>query len=329
MKVDANLMAPDPSIAGELAAQAERMGFDGIWVSEETHSPWTLMALVADATETIDIGTAIALAFPRSPMVVAYTAWDVQSLSSGRFSLGLGTQVKGHIQRRFDETWDSPGPRFRDYVKVLQHIWDGWENDTEIDYQGEFYEIDYCPPDWRPEPIDDPDVPIFVAGVNSFNVQLAGHLGDGLILHPVHSPTYIEEEVVPYLRKGASYADRDPDEVTVLASTFVITGDSAEERRRSREAIRRRIAFYGSTRTYKTIFAVHGWGDTCDELHELSLAGQWDEMSDLITDEMLDVFAIESPWKEVRDRLESRYSRLDRVTLNTPFRGEDHWQELV
>lgn len=329
MKVDANLMAPEPSVAGELAAEAEQMGFDGVWVSEETHSPLTVMPLVADATERIDVGTSIALAFPRSPMVVAYSAWDLQSLSAGRFTLGLGTQVKGHIERRFDSPWDVPGPRFRDYVRVLQHIWGAWTDGTDVDYHGEYYDIDYCPPDWRPEPIAEPDVPIFVAGVNGFNIQLAGHLGDGLILHPLHSPEYITEEVVPYLEKGAARADRDPEEVTVLASTFVITGDTEGKRAKSREAVRSKIAFYGSTRTYKTIFDVHGWGDTCEELHELSMEGRWDEMPELVSDEMLAAFAIESPWEDIRDRLEERYSRVDRVTLNTQFRGEDHWQELL
>lgn len=215
MDIDANLNAPRLSEAGNLAAVAEEMGFDGVWVTERDHSPYTLSTQIAAETDDIDHGTGIAVAFPRSPMVTAYTAWDLAELSGGRFILGLGTQVKGHIQRRFDVDWESPGPQLREYVRCLKHIWNAWATEEEVDYHGDFYEIDFCPPDWRPDPIDHPDIPLYIAGVNDFNIQLAGHLCDGLHVHPVHSPEYIDQKVMPALEKGAARADRDPEDVTL------------------------------------------------------------------------------------------------------------------
>lgn len=329
MHIDANLNAPKLSETGELAARAEELGFDGVWVTERDHSPYTLSTQIADATSEVDFGTGIAVAFPRSPMVTAYTAWDLAEFSDGRFVLGLGTQVKGHIQRRFDSAWESPGPQLRDYVRCLQHIWEAWANEEEVDYHGEFYDIDFCPPDWRPDPIDHPEVPIYVAGVNDFNVQLAGHLCDGLHVHPVHSPEYVDEKVMPALERGAARADRDPDEVSLTTMLFAITGDTEEERERAREAVRRQIGFYGSTRSYKTIFEVHGWEDVCETLHELTMEGKWDELGEHITDEMLDAFAIEGDWDELREKVEERYTHMDRVMLYDAFRDEDHWAKLV
>lgn len=329
MQIDANLMSPDVTDTADLARQAEDLGFDGAWVTEISHSPWTLQTRMASATDEIDIGTAIAVAFPRSPMVTAYTAWDLQSFSNGRFVLGLGTQVKGHIERRFSETWESPGPRLREYVQVLRHLWQAWAEDEQVDFHGEFYEIDLCPPDWTPDPIDDPDVPIYVAGVNEFNLKLAGHLCDGLHVHPIHSPAYIEEQVLPALETGANHGDRDPNEVTIAASTFAVAGDTEAERADAREEVRNQIAFYGSTRTYRTIFDVHGWGDICDDLHDLSVNDRWDEMGNLVTDEMVETFSVEGPWDELVDRIEDRYDHVDRLSLYTPFRGENHWAQFV
>ena len=329
MQIDVNLQSPPIADTGRLAVTAEETGFDGAWVTETTHSPYTLTTLMADKTTNIDVGTSIAVAFPRSPMVTAYTAWDIQSLAGGRFILGLGTQVKGHIQRRFDISWGSPGPQLRDYISALKHIWSAWQTGEEVDYHGEFYEIDLCPPDWRPDPIENPEVPIYVAGVNSFNVKLAGHHCDGLHIHPINSPAYINQKVLPALEKGLDIGNRSRKDVTLATSTFGITGTTAAEMEAARESVRRQIAFYGSTRTYKTIFDVHGWGSVCGDLHDLSVDGRWDEMAELITNEMLETFAVEAPWDKIYDELEARYEHIDRVSLYMPYRGEDYWECLV
>lgn len=330
MQIDVYLPRPEIRETGDLARTAEEMGFDGLWVTETTHSPYTLLTLAASATSHVDVGSAIAVAFPRSPMVTAYTAWDLQRLSGGRLVLGLGTQVKGHMRRRFsvDFEWERPGPRFREYVEVLRHLWDAWESGGDVNHVGEFYEITLCPEQWTPSPLHAPPPQLYVAGVNPFNLKLAGHLGDGLHVHPIHSPEYVEEVVVPNVRAGAEVGDRALDDVTLSAQVFAVTGQG-EERDSAREAVREQIAFYGSTRTYRTIFDVHGWGDVCDTLHDLSTDGRWDEMSEHVTDEMVAAFSVEGDWPDLRDRLEDRYEYVDRVSLYTPFDGDDRWRHLV
>lgn len=328
MQFDAFLASPPIEHAGTFSAQAEQMGFDGVWVTETTHSPFTLMTMAAANTDRLDIGTAIAVAFPRSPMVTAYTAWDLQSLSAGRFVLGLGTQVKGHIERRFAETWESPGPRLRDYVRAVREIWASWREDRHPDHAGEFYEINLCPPDWRPNPIDTPDVPIYIAGVNEYNLQLAGELCDGLHVHPMNSPEYIDEVVVPNVERGADRGGRDPNDVTLATTVFAVAGDTPDERAAAREEVRQQIAFYGSTRTYRTIFAVHGWESLCDDLHDLSVKGQWDDMPALVTDEMVEAFSVEGTWDDLRGAIDDRYEHIDRVAVYTSFRGEPHWERV-
>lgn len=330
MQIDAYLPEPDITDVGRLAEAAESMGFDGLWVTETTHSPYTLMTLAAAATSHIDVGSAIAVAFPRSPMVTAYTAWDLQQLSGGRLVLGLGTQVKGHMQRRFsvDFEWERPGPRFREYVEVLRHLWDAWGSDGDVHYEGEFYEVTLCPERWTPSALEGPVPELYAAGVNPFNLKLAGHLCDGLHVHPIHSPEYVEEVVVPNVRAGAVIGDRPFEDVTLSAQTFAVTGRN-EQRESAREAVREQIAFYGSTRTYRTIFDVHGWGSVCDTLHDLSTDGRWEEMSEHVTDEMVAAFSVEGDWPDLRDRLEERYGYVDRVSLYTPFDGGQRWQRLV
>lgn len=329
MRIDANLKDPSLDRVGDFTRSAEEMGFDGAWVTELTHSPFTLMTRAASATDDIEIGTAIAVAFPRSPMVTAYTAWDLQRHSDGRFRLGLGTQVKGHIERRFGVPWDAPGPRLREYVLALQGIWDAWAESREPDFRGDHYSITLCPPKFVPEVPDDPRVPVYVAGVNEYNVRLAGELCEGLHVHPFHSPEYVEEEVVPHVVDGAERADRDPDDVTLATSVFAVVGDTEVQREESRERVREELAFYASTRTYRKILAVHGWEEVSDRLHELSVNDEWEKMPELITDEMVDAFSVEGRWDELRSRIEDRYEHLDRVAVYMPYRGEDHWTSLI
>lgn len=330
MQIDAFAPAPDIRNVGDLALTAEEFGFDGLWVTESSRSPYTMLTLAADRTAHIDVGSAIAVAFPRSPMVTAYTAWDLQQLTGGRFVLGLGTQVKGHMERRFsvDFEWERPGHRLREYVKVLRHLWDAWAMESEVDFSGDFYEITICPEDFRPAPIDEPTPDVYVAGVNPFNLKLAGDLCDGLHIHPINSPEYIEEVVLPNVKTGTEIGCRDLDDVTLSAQLFAIPG-VGEKREEAREAVRQQIGFYGSTRTYRTIFEVHGWGDVCTTLHDLSMQGRWDELSEHVTDEMLDAFAVEADWPDLREAVERRYDHVDRVSLYTTFDGSDHWRHLV
>lgn len=325
MKFDVNLQSPPLSDVGQLAATAESFGFDGAWITEVTHSPFSLLTKMADETTSIEVGSAITVAFPRSPMVAAYSAWDIQSFSHGRLLFGLGTQVKGHMERRFDIKWASPGPRIRDYIRAIKAIWQAWSLGDNVDYDGQFYTIDHCPPEYTPESINDPDIPIYLAGVNPFNLKVAGELCDGLHIHPVHSPKYIDDVVIPNVKKGANHGERSIEDITLAASVLAVIGESEKERAIKREQVRKQIAFYGSTRTYKTIFEVHGWEDICDDLHKLSMDDRWDDMASLVTDSMIDKFAVVGSPNQVREKIERRYNHLNRISIYEPFRGEDYW----
>jgi len=334
MKLDANLgmvdAVPPITEVGPLSERAEAMGADGIWMSEVYTSPITQLSQAAEYTTEAELVLASMVAFPRSPMVTAYTAWDLQRLSGGRFTLGLTSQVKAHVERRFGTEWRPPGPRFRDYIRSVRAIWSAWQAGEEPDYDGEYYTIDFCPPEWRPDPLDLPDVPIYISAVNPYNLKIVGELCDGVHLHVLSTPAYIEESVLPNIETGAAIGDRDPDEVTITDIVFAITGRTAAEIDEARRQVRKRIAFYGSTPGYDIIFSAHGWEDVCDELHDLSRKGEWEQMTSLITDEMLEAFAVEAPWGDLRDEIEARYSHVDRVVLYTPpYRGGERWQAIL
>lgn len=313
-KIDATIPGlTDTTI--EAAKQAEDLGFDGVWTPETEHDAFLPHPLIAEHTDNLEMGTRIALSFTRSPMVLAYIAWDLQAFSNGRFILGLGTQVKGHNERRFSVEWTAPGPRLREVVESLRHIWDVFQGNTErLDYQGEYYSFSLMTDFFNPGPIDHPEIPIYIAGVNEYNLRLAGELCDGLSMHGFNTPAYTADVILPAVKEGAERAGRSLDEVTISANPFVITGRNPTERDEKRGEIRRRIAFYGSTRTYHDVLAHHGWQDIGMELHELSREGRWSEMSGLVTDEMVETFAIEAQPGGLVDAIMEEYGGIaDRV----------------
>ncbi|SDJ63452.1 TIGR03617 family F420-dependent LLM class oxidoreductase [Natronorubrum texcoconense] len=315
LRIDANV--PHLSTeTGDAAERAEELGFDGVWTAETDHDAFLPHPIIADRTERIQQGTRIALAFTRSPMALAYTAWDLAQYSNGRFVLGLGTQVKGHNERRFSVDWESPGPRLREVVESLRHIFDVFRGEAELDYEGEHYSFSLMTETFDPGPIDHPDVPIYIAGVNEYNIRLAGERCDGLAMHPFNTPAYASDVIAPTVAEGADRADRSLEDVALSASPFVVTGATEDERDRSREEVRRRIAFYGSTRTYHDVLEHHGWGSIGEELHDLSRDQRWEEMADRVTDEMLATFAIEAPPEELLDRARDAYGGIaDRLVL--------------
>ena len=308
-----------PAGAAEAAMEAEERGFDGVWSSETSHDAFLSHPVAAEHTDDIDLGTSIALSFTRSPMVLAYLCWDLAAYSGGRFTLGLGTQVKGHNERRFsvDFDWEAPGPRLREVIESLRHIFDVWQGEEDrLDYQGEYFQFSLMTEFFNPGPIEHPDVPIFIAGVNDYNVRLAGELCDGITMHGFNTPEYTKEVIVPGVEEGAERGDRSLDDVEIAASPMIVTGETDEERAESREVTRRRIAFYGSTRTYHPVFEQHDWYDIGPELHELSVEGKFDEMPDLVTDEMVDTFAIVADPDELVSEIVATYGDVaDRVSL--------------
>ena len=315
LQIDA-MVPPQLDAVGDAAARAEQLGLDGVFTPALDNDGLLPHALAADRTDEIQHGSRIALAFTRSPMVVAYMSWQLAQFSNGRFVLGLGTQVKGHNERRFSVEWGKPGPRLREVVESLRHIFDVFQGEAELDYQGEHYQFSLMTDEFRPDPIDHPDIPIWIAAVNEYNIHTAGKLCDGLAMHAFNTPKYTDEVIAPAVAEGAESADRSLDDVELSASPFVVTGETEEEIERTREEARRRIAFYGSTRTYHDVLELHGWTDVGEELHELSTEQKWAEMAELVTDEMVSTFAIEAEPDELLDEALDVYGDVaDRVVL--------------
>jgi probable F420-dependent oxidoreductase len=319
--------------AGESARAAESLGFAGLWTSETKHDAFLPLAIAANGTQRIQLGTSVAIAFSRSPMEVAQTAWDLQDLSDGRLILGLGTQVKAHIKRRFSMPWDRPVSRLREYVLALRAIWDSFQSEGPLNFEGDFYSHTLMTPFFNPGPIENPEIPIHIAGVNTRLAALAGELCDGFHVHPFHSPEYVGKTVKPAIAEGAKGVGREPEEVELATSVFVITGESAAEVEEQRQKIRAQLAFYASTPTYRTVLEAHGWEGVGEQLGKLARDKHWNEMPGLVTDEMLATFAVEAAPGELGSALRERYANLiDRIALYIPFMpGEKDafWRTVV
>lgn len=329
MKIDAEVAVSNVADAAELARKAEDFGFDCFWVNETKHDPFVQLAIAASSTQKIRLGTSIAVAFSRSPTTLAYTAWDLQNLSKGRMILGLGSQVKGHIERRFGMKWDPPAPKMREEIQAIRAVWRSWQEGTKLQFRGRFFRLDLMTAFFSPGPISTPMVPIYVAGVNPGMCRVVGELGDGLHVHPLHTVRYLREVIVPSLKEGAARRKRK-DEVTVAASVFAAVGDTAKEIGIVREAYREQISFYASTKSYRKVMETHGWGDVADRLRELSISGDWKKMPLEVSDEILDEFVVEGSWKEIGREVKDRYGDLvDRARMYLPFDGDDRWRTLV
>jgi probable F420-dependent oxidoreductase len=253
-------------------------------------------------------------------MITAHIAWDLQKASEGRLLLGLGSQVKGHNERRFSVKFDSPGPRLREVVLALRAIWDCWQNGTKLAFKGEFYRFDLMTPFFNPGPIAHPRIPVYISGVNQYMCRLAGEVCDGLHVHPFNSARYLRECVHPWVEEGLRRAGRTRADFTYTTASFVVVGDTEEERRRAGQAVKQQIAFYASTRTYEPVLAVHGWQDLTPHLHRKSVEGDWQGMADLISDEMLDTYAVTGSYDTIGARLRERYGGLlDRTAFYQPY----------
>jgi len=330
MEIDAEVAVGNPADAAGLAKKAEDFGFACFWVNETKHDPFVQLAVAATTTERIGLGTSIALAFPRSPTTLAYTAWDIQSLSNGRLVLGLGSQVKGHIERRFGMRWEPPAPKMRDEVKAIRAVWRCWQEGSKLSYEGRFFHLDLMTPFFSPGPIPNAAIPIYVAAVNAGMARVAGEVGDGLHVHPLHTVRYLREVITPALEAGAAKAGRRRSDVAVAASVFAAVGDSAQEAEGAREAYRDQISFYASTRSYRPVMELHGWTDVADRLRELSIRGDWERMPSVVPDEVLDEFVVEGSWGEIGGVIRRRYGGLvDRARLYLPFDGDERWRALV
>lgn len=320
MKFDVTIMPDDLNAVPALASHIERMGFAGIWTTETSHNPFLPITLAATTTKRMTLGTAIAVAFPRSPMVTAHAAWDLAAQSRGRFVLGLGTQVKAHIRRRFSTEWGKPATRLRDYIRALRAIWDSWQHGTPLDYRGEFYQHTLMTPFFAPRPIEWPGIPIYIAAVNPGLCRVAGSLCDGLHVHPFHTVNYLQNTIIPAVEQGAQQAGRTRADVALHCAIFVVTGRNESEMRRAARDVKMQVAFYASTYSYRAVLAQHGWEDIGDRLALLARQGQWDQMADLIPDAMLAEFAVVAPVDELAGQVKARYAGLlERVGYYYPF----------
>jgi len=316
MKLDAITMGLPMRAVTNLTRDVERVGFDGLWFTESGRTAYTGCAAAALTAEDLDIGTAVALAFPRSPMVTAAVAWELADTTDGRFILGLGTQVKAHIERRYGMTFDHPGSRLREYVLALRAIFRAFQGDAPLDFHGDYWRLNLLPPQWSPGPIAHPHVPVYIAAVRPWMARMAGEVADGIHVHPFHSPRYLQEVVLPSVREGTDAAGRDASAVTVVCPVMVNVGETDAALEAARDAHRLRVAFYGSTRTYHGVFDLHGWEGTADRLHELQRAGDLAGMSATITDEMLDQYTVTATWDRLADVLVERYRGVaDRLVM--------------
>jgi probable F420-dependent oxidoreductase len=319
VKLDFAMLSHDLRTVPEYARKVEALGFDCLWSAETQHDPFLPLAVAATVTSRMRLGTSIAVAFPRSPMILAHTAWDLAKASGGRFILGLGSQVKGHNERRFSVKWESPAPRMREVVQALRAIWDCWQNGTKLNFKGQFYRFDLMTPFFNPGPIEQPKVPVYVAGVNQHMCRVAGEVCEGLHVHPFNSPKYLREYVQPAVNEGLKAAGKRREDFTYATSSFVIIGDSEAELATQRRAVKQQIAFYASTRTYEPVLAAHGWQDVGPHLHRKSVEGDWKGMAELISDEMLETYAVTATADTIAARLNERYDGLlDRTAFYQP-----------
>jgi len=335
MKLDAGLGTEGKYLKeiDRTARAAEEMGFAGLWTSETKHDAFLPLAIAANETREMELGTSVAIAFSRSPMETAQTAWDLQDLSDGRFVLGLGTQVKAHITRRFSMPWDRPAARLREYILALRAIWETFQTEGPLEFEGEFYRHTLMSPFFNPGPIEHPEIPVYIAGVNTRLARLAGEICDGFHVHPFNTPEYVRRTVRPAIAEGAEGANRDAEQVTLATTTFVISGENEEKAAEQRESVRSQISFYASTPTYRTVLEAHGWEEVGEKLGKMAREKRWREMPALITNEMLAAFAVEAAPDEIGAALKERYGGLiDRVALYLPFvpgERDEFWRAVV
>jgi probable F420-dependent oxidoreductase len=290
----------------EAVVALEQDGYDGGWTAETCHDPFLPLLLAAEHTSRLEIGTNIAVAFARNPMIVANIGWDLQGFSQGRFILGLGTQIQPHIEKRFSMPWSHPARRMHEFVSALHAIWSAWRDGTKLRFEGDFYTHKIMTPMFTPEPHPYSPPKVFIAAVGEAMTEMCGEVADGHLGHPMVSQRYLEEVTLPALLRGMQRSGRGRGDLQVSAEVMVATGENDAELATATAAVRKQIAFYGSTPAYRKVLELHGWGDLHPELHRLSLAGEWDTMGSLIDDEMLCAFGAVGPVDSIATTLRNR-----------------------
>jgi len=331
MKVDGNIGGRvDGTGGGDVAgvagqaAEAERIGLDGVWTTEVSRDPFFPLLIAAGRSDTLTLGTAVAVAFARNPMTVATAANDLQSFSKGRFVLGLGSQIRAHVRRRFSMPWSEPAARMREFVLALRAIWHSWQEDAPLDFRGEFYAHTLMTPMFTPDRNPWGPPPVLIAAVGPRMTRVAAEVADGLIVHGFTTERYLREVTMPLVARTLAHAGRTRTDLTVSFPGLLATGDTDEQVESATAVVRRQIAFYASTPAYRPVLDLHGWGDLQTELHRLSVRGDWDATAGLVDDTVLRTFAVVAPPEEAAAEILRRYGDLvDRYTLYTPYPMEE------
>jgi probable F420-dependent oxidoreductase len=335
MKIDGGLpgLGPDVGI-GEIvrvARELEEVGYDGALTAETSHDPFLPALLAAEHTERLEVGTGIAVAFARNPMTLANVGYDLHTFSKGRFRLGLGSQIKAHIEKRFSMPWSHPAARMRELILAVRAIWDCWNEGTKLDVRGEFYTHTLMTPFFVPGPSPYGVPSIQLAAVGERMTEVAGEVADGIILHGFTTERYVREVTLPALQRGWDRAGKTRADFEISGPLFVVTGATDEELERATQGTKQQIAFYGSTPAYRGVLELHGWGDLQDDLNRLSKQGEWVQMGELITDDVLDAFAVVAAPEDIPKALLARYGDLvDRLSFYAPYRSDpDRWQQIL
>jgi probable F420-dependent oxidoreductase len=321
MKIDGEFQVggdPDTVIAG--ARDAEARGYDGYFSTDDAHDPFLPLAVAARETSRIELGTAIAVAFARNPMSMAYTAHDLQLMSKGRLILGLGSQVRGHIVRRFSMPWSRPAARMREFVLAVRAIWECWDNGTPLNFEGEFYSHTLMTPAFSPPPNPYGQAKIMVAALGDRMAEVAGEVADGIIAHPLVTDRYVRESLLPAFTRGLEKAGRTREQFEVCLPVFIATGHSKAEIAAAADSVREKVSFYASTPAYRAVLELHGWADLHEQLHRLSREGGWAEMPKLVDDSVLSAFAVVGDPAAAAAQISERYGPIvDRISFYAPY----------
>ncbi|HEX6659159.1 MAG TPA: LLM class F420-dependent oxidoreductase [Ilumatobacter sp.] len=333
MLVDGGI-GTDLTKAGSQARAAEAAGYSGVWTAETAHDPFFPLLLAAEHTERIELGTSIAVAFARNPMLLANVGWDLQAFSRGRFVLGLGSQIKPHIEKRFSMPWSHPAARMREMIQAIRAIWDCWLNGTKLEFRGEHYRHTLMTPFFAPQASDLTDIgvpKIFLAGVGELMTEVAGEVCDGFICHGFTTERYLREVTLPALARGRAKAGKTLDDFEIVGPSFVVTGADETELAAATTGTRQQIAFYGSTPAYRPVLELHGWGGLQDTLNTLSKQGKWAEMGDLIDEEVLNTFAVVAEPERIAPELHRRYGDvIQRISFYAPYSSDpERWQKVI
>lgn len=325
METGAKRPEPTWSTMREQVREAGELGYDAMMAVETQHDPYLALAIATQEPSKLELGTAIALAFTKSPVATAYTAWDLQRMSGGRLNLGLGSQVKGHVTRRFGMPWSKPAQRMKDYVGAMRACWRAWQTGEKLDYRSEHYNLSLMTPNFAPPPVSTPHIPVLIAAVQERMLQVAGEVCDGVRLHGIVTRKYLDQIAFPNLKKGFAKAGRPEAEwpsFQIGGGGFLVAAKDKDSLAQGVEKMKSTIAFYGSTRSYRSSFEIDRWGDVADQLHKLSIQQKWQQMPGLVTEEMVHAFAAVGEYKDIAAVMKKRFAGVNRLSFDMPIKSE-------